>query len=560
MIAKVLHGWRPGGLLAYLFGPGRHEEHRDPRVVASWDGAPWLHQPDKAAPVVLGGERIEPGEFDFQLGPLTTTMQDLAMAAGLPVSNPPAITDEWENWLRSGRRLPPSAPNWVRQYRYDRKSDAVVLRPGYVWHAPVRLHPRDRTLTDQEWQHIAERLMSATGIQQAGCRWIAVRHADDHIHLVATLVSEETGKRFYPRNDFLTLREECRALEREYGLVATSPADWTALRAPTRAEQGKAERVGRTETAREELRRVVRQAAASSQDGAEFLGKLAGERIRVQLFREGDDGMRGYAVALPGDQTAKGLPVWYSGTRLGRDLSWPKLQQRWADLAEDAPGTSTTGCGTGSEVTPQAEAPDAGGRMSPARRREALENATAVVERATEAVRAGRDVEGIAHATGEIINVLTRGEEGRGRGPLGEVSDRYDRAARTPYRVQPRRLGQAATELRRASRRIARVGRLSGRGREKFAALALVLALAALIAEIAAWQQTRGRIHQAAAARSAAGALPRAAGASASRRPAARPTQPVPPPAPGGARRDRPRVRTDTPAAAAPRSRRQGPG
>lgn len=74
MIAKVMHGWRPGGLLRYLFGPGKHEEHRNPRVVASWDGAPWLHQPDKAAAVV-GGERVEPGPFDFALGPLTTTMQ-----------------------------------------------------------------------------------------------------------------------------------------------------------------------------------------------------------------------------------------------------------------------------------------------------------------------------------------------------------------------------------------------------------------------------------------------------------------------------------------------------
>ena len=38
MITKVVHGWRPGGLLAYLMGPGRAEVHRDPRVVASWDG------------------------------------------------------------------------------------------------------------------------------------------------------------------------------------------------------------------------------------------------------------------------------------------------------------------------------------------------------------------------------------------------------------------------------------------------------------------------------------------------------------------------------------------
>ncbi|MCU1654613.1 MAG: hypothetical protein JWQ60_5762, partial [Pseudonocardia sp.] len=40
MIAKVSRGWRVGGLLRYLMGPGRANEHTEQRVVASWDGAP----------------------------------------------------------------------------------------------------------------------------------------------------------------------------------------------------------------------------------------------------------------------------------------------------------------------------------------------------------------------------------------------------------------------------------------------------------------------------------------------------------------------------------------
>jgi hypothetical protein len=32
-------GQRVGGLLRYLYGPGRKEEHINPRLVAAWDGA-----------------------------------------------------------------------------------------------------------------------------------------------------------------------------------------------------------------------------------------------------------------------------------------------------------------------------------------------------------------------------------------------------------------------------------------------------------------------------------------------------------------------------------------
>ena len=36
MIGKVLRGERPEGLIRYLFGPGKREEHTDPHIVAGW--------------------------------------------------------------------------------------------------------------------------------------------------------------------------------------------------------------------------------------------------------------------------------------------------------------------------------------------------------------------------------------------------------------------------------------------------------------------------------------------------------------------------------------------
>lgn len=36
MIRKIVKGKRVGGLVRYLFGPGRANEHVDPRVVGGW--------------------------------------------------------------------------------------------------------------------------------------------------------------------------------------------------------------------------------------------------------------------------------------------------------------------------------------------------------------------------------------------------------------------------------------------------------------------------------------------------------------------------------------------
>ncbi len=37
MIGRVYRGERVAGLVRYLYGPGRHNEHVDARLVAAWD-------------------------------------------------------------------------------------------------------------------------------------------------------------------------------------------------------------------------------------------------------------------------------------------------------------------------------------------------------------------------------------------------------------------------------------------------------------------------------------------------------------------------------------------
>ncbi len=99
MITKVVHGWRPAGLLAYLLGPGTAEEHRAPRVIASWDGLDAGWQPASTGP----------GEYDLALGPLTN---------GEGAGNPGTLCSE--------RLAPPLLKHWLVTRRNGRSAQRAT--------------------------------------------------------------------------------------------------------------------------------------------------------------------------------------------------------------------------------------------------------------------------------------------------------------------------------------------------------------------------------------------------------------------------------------------------
>ena len=300
VITKVVHGRRPAGLLAYLLGPGTAEVHRAPRVIATWDGLDSAWQPASTGL----------GPYDLTLGPLITALHAPAIAAGLPTRAP----------VETGKR-------------------------GYVWHCSARVAATDRVLSDGEWAGIARELLDGAGIavrgDSGGPRWVAVRHAEDHIHIAAVLVRQDTGRRFWPHHDYPKLRTAARRIEQRLGLTVTASPDGTAAPRPSRGEIEKAGRQGRV-PARVELRRAAQQAAVAATNVDEFVAHLQQRGSRVGLRRAPSGDLLGYKLARPGDLTAAGEPVFYSGSKLAPDLSLPRLQQRWAST----PAPQTAG-GTG---------------------------------------------------------------------------------------------------------------------------------------------------------------------------------------------------------------------
>ncbi|MGW5325216.1 relaxase/mobilization nuclease domain-containing protein [Streptomyces sp. NPDC004014] len=421
------------GLLHYLYGKGTHEEHIDPHLVASFDGM---------AP--------DPGRDP------SVTKKDLQHLLDQPLS----LLDA------------------------DR-------RPGkHVWHCSVRAAPDDPILSDEQWGDIARRMVAATGIDPgdgAGCRWAAVRHADDHIHIIATLVRED-GRRPDHHRSGKRAQAECRLIEKELGLHQVAPGDGTAAKRATSAERHKAERQGRERPAREELRETVRRAVAGATSEEEFFDRLAaaGLLIRKRIAPSGD--LLGYKVALPDDRNGEKEPVFYAGSTLAPDLSLSRIHERWTIPAEAASADDS--------YPEQPALPDVTGPAF-ARRR-----ATAATWQALLIIDNGDDGAAAAQiaAAGEILDALAQTSAAHTRKELREAAFVFERASRSHIRA----VRGHDRVLRQAARDLVHSGPALGHG-EDGATAAMLIDMAFFLAIAAAnWHAKREHAQQAAAAQRAA--------------------------------------------------------
>jgi hypothetical protein len=159
---------------------------------------------------------------------------------------------------------------------------------------------------------IARELLHGAGIAETGDgggpRWVAVRHADDHIHIAVVLVRQDDCRRIWPRHDYTRLRAAAREIESRFRLTVTAPADGTAARAPSRAELENATRQG-VMPARVELRMAVRRAAIAAHDVDSFVLVLGAAGYRVQVRRGPSGDALGYAVARRAMSSPQRRPV-----------------------------------------------------------------------------------------------------------------------------------------------------------------------------------------------------------------------------------------------------------
>ncbi len=465
MIGKVCRrGGDVGRLLGYLFREGLAGErglsspHTAPRLVGAWDGTAGL----EPAVTASGGRDVRA---------LASALNTPLLLAGLDRA-------EWK-----------------------------TARP--VYHLALSAADTDRTLTDDQWAQIAAEFLDRIGIaprgDEAAVRWVAVRHADDHVHVVATLARQD-GRRVWPRNDFYRAREACLAVERRLGLRSTSPADRTGPREITRPElrrhQADLQRAAQAGSppppgpARAVLRRRVRAAAGSADDLQGFLSHLErnGTMIRLRYSQRDPEQVTGYAVALPGGGDDVGGPVWFGGGKLAPDLTLPQLQARW-----------TTGPSTGPESW-RLQPPPARERapmLTTEQRTVIFAEVNEALHEATEQLYADRvGADDIAWAGGDAVAAFARINDGRHRaGRTTLAADAFERAARPARRAVPNS-SPASRRLRTASSSLGALRvMLPSETRQLHTLLGQLDALARAVGRL---REAQGRAAQAAAARSAA--------------------------------------------------------
>ena len=413
---KARDGNDTAGLLAYLYGPGKRDEHVDPHMVAAWD--PTVEDPARSPDM---------------------TISDLALLLDAPV-----------------HALLGKKP------------------PKHVYHVAVRNAPEDRILTDEEWAEVAREMMHASGIaphgDDNGCRWVAIRHADDHIHIVATKARQD-GRQPNLRQDIVKMHEVARRFEARWGLRRLVHGDKTAKRWPRTGEAEKTVRRQLPEAARDTLQRRVREAAAVATSDADFFARLGAAGVRVKQRIAPDGNVTGYSVALPGDRDGASRAVWFSGTKLAWDLSLLRVRERWerpAPAVHVAPG-------------------------------QAWQVAEAKVRAAAAQLGAGglRQGAGDVAALGDLVVAAAATAPVLVREQLRQAAQEFERAARAPGH---RELDGEARELYRTSTQVLSMAVASSGRNDAAAVLGFLVALVAAVAAAHRWHEAQEHRAQAEAA------------------------------------------------------------
>lgn len=320
MIPNITRGAKMTGLVVYLAGPGKSNEHENQHVVAGHasvllaapvgelthtDAIELAHELDTAR-VVFGTE--------------VSVTSKRAMAAALDDGVPRSVA------------------------LADATSDQNV------WHCSLSLNPDEGELSDEKWAAIAADFMQEMDFDdpdspRAPARWVAIRHGKtkaggDHIHIAASAVRED-GTKVNTFNDFKRAQQACNTLEHRYGLVVlTSREVDKGTRGVKPGELEKAKRDGLAEPVRVSLERTVRAAATASKTEAEFVRRLRSSGVLVRpRYGKGstDAGAVGYSVATTptkAERAAGIKPVWFGGGRLAKDLTLPRLRDEWDQSAD----------------------------------------------------------------------------------------------------------------------------------------------------------------------------------------------------------------------------------
>lgn len=310
MIPNIVTGGDTGGLMRYLVGPGRANEHENPHVIA-------------------GSRDIVRKWGDWET---------------ISVSQADEIATRLDAYMHETGTFPTG-----KARRFNPATGAVEwngeIEATHVWHCSLSLSPEEAALGDEVWGRIAADFMSEMGFTgsdgKAPCRWVAIHHGSaknggDHIHIAATIVRED-GTKWTPWYDQRRAQKACNVLEHRYGLLVVESREHArGSRCDSAAAQNAAKRAGTSRTDRAVLEERLRAAATAAASEADFVrrARRLGVRLHPRFASGRIDIVVGYSAAL---RTENGQQTrWWGGGRIARDLTLTQLRTRWQDTPSSA--------------------------------------------------------------------------------------------------------------------------------------------------------------------------------------------------------------------------------
>lgn len=310
MIPNIVTGGDTGGLMRYLVGPGRANEHTNPHVIA-------------------GSRDIVRKWGDWET---------------ISLSQASEIATRLDAYMHETGTFPTG-----KARRFNPATGQVEwtgeIEATHVWHCSLSLSPEEAALGDEVWGRIASDFMDEMGFTgsdgKAPCRWVAIHHGSaknggDHIHIAATIVRED-GTKWSPWYDQRKAQRTCNVLEHRYGLLVVESREHArGSRCDSAAAQNAAKRAGASRTDRAVLEERLRAAATASASEADFVrqARRLGVRLHPRFAHGRTDIVVGYSAAL---RTENGQQTrWWGGGRIARDLTLTQLRTRWEDTPTSA--------------------------------------------------------------------------------------------------------------------------------------------------------------------------------------------------------------------------------
>ena len=311
MIPNIVSGGDTGGLMCYLVGPGRANEHETPHMIA-------------------GSRDIVRKWGDWET---------------ISLSQASEIATRLDAYMHETGTFPTG-----KTRRFNPATGQVEwngeIEANHVWHCSLSLSPEEAALGDEVWGRIASDFMDEMGFTgsdgKAPCRWVAIHHGSaknggDHIHIAATIVRED-GTKWSPWYDQRKAQRACNTLEHRYGLLVVESREHArGSRCDSAAAQNAAKRAGASRTDRAVLEERLRAAATAADSEADFVrrARRLGVRLHPRFARGRTDVVVGYSAALRTEEYGQ-QTRWWGGGRIARDLTLTQLRTRWEDTPTSA--------------------------------------------------------------------------------------------------------------------------------------------------------------------------------------------------------------------------------